>query len=29
MRIAICDDDIAEQEQIEKALQGWDPTRTA
>ncbi len=27
MRIAVCDDDPREQEQIEKALQGWDPTR--
>ncbi len=29
MRIAICDDDPREQEQIESALQGWDPTRNA
>ena len=29
MRIAICDDDLREQEQLEKALQGWDPTRSA
>lgn len=29
MRIAVCDDDLREQEQFEKALQGWDPTRTA
>ena len=27
MRIAVCDDDLREQEQLEKALQGWDPTR--
>ena len=27
MRIAVCDDDLREQEQFEKALQGWDPTR--
>ena len=27
MRIAICDDDLREQEQLEKAIQGWDPTR--
>lgn len=29
MRIAICDDDLREQEQFEEALQGWDPTRIA
>ncbi len=29
MRIAVCDDDPREQEQIEEALQGWDPTRSA
>ena len=28
MRIAVCDDDLKEQDQIEKALQGWDPTRS-
>lgn len=27
MRIAVCDDDPREQDHIEKALQGWDPTR--
>lgn len=27
MRIAVCDDDLREQEQFEQALQGWDPTR--
>ena len=27
MRIAVCDDDLREQEQFENALQGWDPTR--
>ena len=27
MRIAICDDDLKEQEQIDEAIQGWDPTR--
>lgn len=27
MRIAVCDDDLREQEQFEKVLQGWDPTR--
>lgn len=29
MRIAVCDDDLREQEQFEMALQGWDPTRKA
>ena len=29
MRIAVCDDDLREQEQFKKALQGWDPTRAA
>ncbi len=29
MRIAICDDDPREQEQLEQALRGWDPTRSA
>ena len=29
MRIAICDDDLREQKQLEEALQGWDPTRSA
>ncbi len=29
MRIAVCDDDLREREQFEKALQGWDPTRSA
>lgn len=29
MRIAICDDDLREQKQIEDALRGWDPTRSA
>ena len=29
MRIAICDDDLREQEQIEKALRDWDPTQKA
>lgn len=29
MRIAICDDDLREQEQCERALQSWDPTRSA
>ncbi len=29
MRIAICDDDLREQEQFEEALHGWDPTRCA
>ena len=29
MRIAVCDDDPAEQEQFDKALHGWDPTRSA
>ena len=29
MRIAICDDDQREQEQLEQALRGWDPTRSA
>ena len=28
MRIAICDDVPREQEQFEKALRGWDPTRS-
>lgn len=28
MRIAICDDEPREQDLIEKALQGWDPTRS-
>ena len=28
MRIAVCDDDLKEQDQVEKALQGWDPTRS-
>ena len=28
MRIAVCDDDLREQEQLDKAIQGWDPTRT-
>ena len=27
MRIAVCDDDLREQEQLEEAIQGWDPTR--
>lgn len=27
MRIAVCDDDLKEQEQFEKALREWDPTR--
>lgn len=27
MRIAICDDDLLEQEQLMQALWGWDPTR--
>lgn len=27
MRIAVCDDDLREQEQLETALRGWDPTR--
>ena len=27
MRIAVCDDDLREQEQLDKAIQGWDPTR--
>ena len=26
MRIAVCDDELKEQNQIEKALRGWDPT---
>lgn len=29
MRIAVCDDDFREQKQFEKALKGWDPTRSA
>lgn len=29
MRIAVCDDDLEEQEQFERALQGWDPARSA
>lgn len=29
MRIAVCDDDPREQEQLERALHGWDPTRSA
>ena len=29
MRIAVCDDDLREQEQFDKAMHGWDPTRTA
>ncbi len=29
MRIAVCDDDPREQEQFERALHGWDPTRSA
>ena len=29
MRIAICDDDLSEQEQLEQALREWDPTRGA
>ena len=29
MRIAVCDDDLREQEQFEEALRGWDPTRGA
>ena len=29
MRIAICDDELREQEQFAKALRGWDPTRSA
>ena len=29
MRIAVCDDDIREQEQFEKALKEWDPTGSA
>ena len=28
MRIAVCDDELKEQNQIEKALRGWDPTRS-
>lgn len=27
MRIAVCDDDLREQEQIDEAIQGWDSTR--
>lgn len=26
MRIAVCDDDLREQEQFDEAMQGWDPT---
>ncbi len=29
MRVAICDDEPREQEQFERALKGWDPTRSA
>lgn len=29
MRIAVCDDDLLELEQFDKALHGWDPTRSA
>lgn len=29
MRIAICDDDMLEREQFEKALRGWDSTQNA
>ena len=29
MRIAVCDDDLREMEQLESALKGWDPTRSA
>lgn len=29
MRIAVCDDDLREQEQFEEALRGWDSTRSA
>ena len=28
MRIAVCDDDLREQEQVDGAIRGWDPTRT-
>lgn len=28
MRIAVCDDNVKDQEQFTKALKGWDPTRT-
>lgn len=28
MRIAACDDELKEQNQIEEALRGWDPTRS-
>ena len=28
MRIAVCDDELKEQNQFEKALRGWDPTRS-
>ena len=28
MRLAVCDDDRREQDLLEKALQGWDPTRS-
>ena len=27
MRIAVCDDDLREQEQLDRAIRGWDPTR--
>ena len=27
MRIAVCDDDLREQEQLDEAIQKWDPTR--
>ena len=29
MRIAVCDDDLREQEQLDEAIRGWDPTRVA
>lgn len=29
MRIAVCDDDLKEQEQLEEALRAWDPSRGA
>lgn len=29
MRVAVCDDDIREQEQLELALRDWDPARSA
>lgn len=29
MRIAVCDDDMREQEKLVQALRGWDPTRNA